>query len=57
MSNSDPMSIDPVCGTTVDDATAIRLEKDGKSFYFCSSHCLEQFESHEPEGKSEACCG
>jgi Cu+-exporting ATPase len=57
MSEANPMSIDPICGMTVDDATSIRLEKDGKSFYFCSTHCLEQFESHDPEGKSEACCG
>jgi uncharacterized protein len=30
---------DPVCGMKVDKARAIRVEVDGKLFYFCSAHC------------------
>jgi Cu+-exporting ATPase len=27
---------DPICGMTVDEATALRAERNGKTFYFCS---------------------
>jgi uncharacterized protein len=39
---------DPVCGMTVDRAKAVTKEKDGRTFYFCSDHCLHAFEA-EPE--------
>ncbi len=58
---------------TVDEAKALRAERDGKIFYFCSEHCQKQFlagtqsESHAVssccEGKGESdpghsgCCG
>ncbi|MDD4954280.1 MAG: permease, partial [Candidatus Omnitrophica bacterium] len=34
---------DPVCGMTVDEKTAIKLVKDGKEFFFCSSSCRDKF--------------
>jgi len=35
---------DPVCGMTVDPASArYRLEHAGKTHYFCSSQCVEKF--------------
>src|SRR6266852_1415477 len=35
---------DPVCGMTVDPATAKhKFEHDGKAYYFCCAHCLEKF--------------
>jgi Cu+-exporting ATPase len=35
---------DPVCGMTVDPATAqYRADHSGKSYYFCSAHCCEKF--------------
>ena len=37
------MAIDPVCGMTVDERTAISAERDGKTFYFCSEHCRQTF--------------
>jgi Cu+-exporting ATPase len=38
------MAKDPVCGMQVEPAKAAgRLEHDGKSYYFCSEHCLETF--------------
>jgi len=43
------MAIDPICGMTVDEATARSGERDGKTFFFCSEHCRQKFlgsESH-----------
>ena len=34
---------DPVCGMTVDKATALRLEHDGRTYFFCSEHCRATF--------------
>lgn len=42
------MAIDPVCGMTVDESTAISAEKDGKRFYFCCSHCRQKFLGDSP---------
>ena len=40
---------DPVCGMTVDTATAAaRLEYRGTTYYFCNPRCLERFRA-EPE--------
>jgi Cu+-exporting ATPase len=33
------MATDPICGMTVDEATALRAERDGEVAYFCSDHC------------------
>jgi YHS domain-containing protein len=32
---------DPVCGMTVDNATAIHAERHGETFYFCSEGCRQ----------------
>ena len=37
------MTKDPICGMTVNEATALRAERDGKTFYFCSDHCQKKF--------------
>ncbi len=34
---------DPVCGMTVDKASALHAEREGETFYFCSDHCREKF--------------
>jgi Cu+-exporting ATPase len=34
------MAIDPICGMTVDEASALCAERDGQTFYFCSDHIL-----------------
>jgi Cu+-exporting ATPase len=51
---------DPICGMTVDKATAIHAERDGKTFYFCGEHCRQKFLSTpaggKPEGNSGGCC-
>jgi uncharacterized protein len=37
---------DPVCGMKVDREKAIRLERGGRTFYFCTERCREAFEAH-----------
>jgi Cu+-exporting ATPase len=46
------MAKDPVCGMMVDKATALRSERGGRSFYFCSVGCQRTFDSPEQELKS-----
>jgi YHS domain-containing protein len=61
MNESKTMTKDPICGMSVDEATAIHVERDGKTFYFCSDHCRQKFLStpagDKPERKSGSCCG
>lgn len=42
------MAIDPICGMTVDEATARSAKKDGQTFYFCSDHCRQRFLASGP---------
>src|SRR6476659_6119983 len=37
------MAIDPICGMTVDQATARSAERDGQTFYFCGESCRRKF--------------
>src|SRR4051812_2259051 len=40
------MAIDPVCGMTVEPATAAgKSEYKGTTYYFCSKHCVASFEA------------
>ena len=61
MKVSKSVTKDPICGMTVDEATALHAERDGKTFYFCSDHCRQKFLSTladaKPEEKSGGCCG
>jgi hypothetical protein len=36
---------DPVCGMKVDRDKAVTKEFGGRTYYFCSSHCLQAFEA------------
>ena len=36
---------DPVCGMKVDRSKAIRLDLDGRTYFFCSAHCKTRFEA------------
>jgi len=52
MSSSEPTAVaditakDPVCGMTVNPATAKHIrEHQGKRFYFCCGHCAEKFQA------------
>ncbi len=42
---------DPVCGMSVDPATALQAERDGATYYFCSEHCQRKFLSQSPAAK------
>jgi P-type Cu+ transporter len=48
-------AIDPICHMTVDPATALQAEKDGRTEYFCSEHCRQTFLGKPAAGHS--CCG
>ncbi|HEX5683201.1 MAG TPA: heavy metal translocating P-type ATPase [Ideonella sp.] len=43
---------DPICGMVVDKATALRTDRAGRSYYFCSAGCQRTFEAPEKELKS-----
>lgn len=36
MKESKSVTKDPICGMTVDKPTPLHVERDGKTFYFCS---------------------
>jgi len=43
MSEAKYASMDPICGRTVDPATALYAELYGQSLYFCSETCRQRF--------------
>ena len=43
---------DPICGMMVDKATALKSERGGRTYYFCSPGCQRAFEAPEAELKS-----
>ena len=44
MSATDETFTDPVCGMKVSEATAAAIaERDGRTHYFCSTHCRDKF--------------
>ncbi|MCL5061262.1 MAG: AF1514 family protein [Candidatus Thermoplasmatota archaeon] len=43
---------DPICGMMVDKATALKSERAGRAYYFCSVGCQRTFESPEQELRS-----
>ena len=44
------MHKDPVCGMEVDEKSAVKYTKDGKTYYFCSDHCKNTFISQGAKG-------
>jgi P-type Cu+ transporter len=42
------MAIDPICHMQVDEATALRAERGGQTYYFCCEHCRQKFLAGEP---------
>ncbi len=58
---SQSVTKDPVCGMTVNEATAPHAEREGKKFYFCCDNCRQKFLSThggaKPERKSGCSCG
>jgi len=56
------MAIDPICKMEVNEKKAIKVEKDGKEYFFCSPICRDKFlgvqkETHPPAPKTEAPSG
>jgi cation transport ATPase/YHS domain-containing protein len=45
------MAIDPVCGMQVDQNSSLKLERDGKSYFFCSQACLDKFQGKKTESE------
>jgi len=43
------MKRDPVCGTYVFPAQAVRLDYHGRTYYFCSRDCKHDFEDRPDE--------
>ncbi len=46
---------DPICGMKIDKSQAVTLQRDGKTYYFCSDKCKKAFQregqtSHEHQG-------
>jgi Cu+-exporting ATPase len=61
MKEAKAVTKDPVCGMTVDEATALHAERGGETFYFCGDHCRQKFLSTpagaKPKDKPGCCCG
>ncbi|MCL4797764.1 MAG: YHS domain-containing protein [Bryobacteraceae bacterium] len=61
MTESETVTKDPICGMSVDAATALHAEREGETFYFCSDECRRKFLSRSasatPERKTGDCCG
>ncbi len=43
------MKIDPVCGMEVTEESEHHAEHEGKSYHFCSEHCLHKFTASPPQ--------
>jgi uncharacterized membrane protein YraQ (UPF0718 family)/YHS domain-containing protein len=41
------MAQDPVCGMIIEERRSIKVSKDGKDYFFCSSHCKDKFIERE----------
>lgn len=62
--DTEPTATDPVCGMTVNPATAAgSVTHDGTTYHFCSKHCVEKFRADPgrytgPKAEPEAhtCC-
>ncbi|MBU6410773.1 MAG: YHS domain-containing protein, partial [Verrucomicrobia bacterium] len=51
------MKTDPICGMQVDETTALRAERNGETFYFCSEHCRAKFLAQPAAGDSHSGSG
>ncbi len=54
------MAVDPVCGMTVDEQSALQSLVHGETYFFCSDHCRRKFlagvEQELPAASRHACC-
>ena len=50
-------TIDPICGMTIEAATAVASATvNGETYYFCSSACEVMFQQSQEEEPVSACC-
>nr|WP_320011045.1 YHS domain-containing protein [uncultured Desulfobulbus sp.] len=50
----DPQDVlveDPVCHLLIPKHQALRLRQDGKTYYFCSEQCCDQFAEQSQQGE------
>ena len=47
------VAIDPICGMTVDEATAPHAEKEWRTYYFCSDQCRQKFLASGPSNTKQ----
>jgi len=47
------MAKDPICGMTVDQATALQADRDGETFFFCCEHCRKKFLAQNTPAKTD----
>ncbi len=53
-----PMRTDPICGMQVDSRTAAATASyKGKTYYFCSIACRDEFRQAGSGSKRHGCCG
>ncbi len=45
--NEDILAEDPVCHTYVPQSSSLKLEKNGKTYYFCSQKCCDEFKQDQ----------
>ena len=45
------MAKDPICGMEVDEKNAMKTEKDGMTYYFCSQRCHDKFTKEQNDGR------
>ena len=45
---SEELVKDPVCGTFIPRQDALKAQKDGKDYFFCSEGCLKRFRRSGP---------
>jgi YHS domain-containing protein len=53
-SDSGPLDVlveDPVCHVLIPKNQALRLRRDGVTYYFCSEHCCDQFAGKPEKGE------
>ncbi|MBN1871014.1 MAG: permease [Candidatus Omnitrophica bacterium] len=50
------MVTDPVCGMKINEETALKISKEGREYYFCSSHCLKKFSGQDFNKETIAEC-
>jgi len=44
---TDVLVEDPVCGKLVPQQQALKIDKNGETYYFCSNECCNQFASEK----------